>query len=226
MTTDSAVVLRLDGDLLSELDEWISSQPSLLSREQAAHRLIKVGLGSDSPIGPRISDGERLIIAMMADLMKASGVKGDIDPDFVSSVVHDGHFWALEWKYDSLFPGQAVLVAAAEEVAEILEMWDQMITGFDQLSPPDKQAVEAKNGSALVSFPGFDGNNETIQYGIAKLLVEKMDRFKHVKGATRNSHAPVLEGYRRMLKVYRFMKDRNGRSPLTRHQILELMELS
>lgn len=55
-----------------------------------------------------------------------------------------------------------------------------------------------------VRFPGFDGNNEK-QYGYARYLVEDLGRFGGlvtIQEGSLNSHAPMLDRYRRMLGVW------------------------
>ena len=53
-----------------------------------------------------------------------------------------------------------------------------------------------------VKFIGFDGNNETEYMGIARFLVEKMDRFTRFKGREMNSHCPIIDAYARMFTVF------------------------
>ena len=55
-----------------------------------------------------------------------------------------------------------------------------------------------------MQFPGFDGNNEAEHLGIARFLINDLDRFSRFREGHRdlNSHHPTLESYGRMLRVF------------------------
>jgi uncharacterized protein YfbU (UPF0304 family) len=53
-----------------------------------------------------------------------------------------------------------------------------------------------------VKFIGFDGNNESELMGIARFLIDDMERFTSFKGRELNSHMPTRSMYRRMLSVF------------------------
>ena len=77
-------------------------------------------------------------------------------------------------------------------------MFEALERGYDQLA--NKEGVE----SHKVEFAGFDGNNETAYMGYALHYCEGMGgRFHHLKRYPNfNSHAPMMEGYRRMLDAW------------------------
>jgi uncharacterized protein len=45
----------------------------------------------------KLSDGEKLILLMLADMYKGMKIKGDFDPDFISSTIHNNHLWGFDW---------------------------------------------------------------------------------------------------------------------------------
>jgi uncharacterized protein YfbU (UPF0304 family) len=77
---------------------------------------------------------------------------------------------------------------------------------FEKLGKADHKrlATEAAPFGEHVQFPGFDGNNESEHLGIARFLINDLDRFSRFREGHRdlNSHFPALEGYGRMLQVF------------------------
>lgn len=151
----------------------------------------------------QLSDGERLILAMLSELYQKLGVKGDIDPEFVKTVVWGNDDWALAWKYDWLFPSREN-PKEVEETANILSMWRVLEQSYANLSKADKDRikVEAHPFGDEVKFVGFDANNDPHQH-IAEVIVNVLGRFEERKGKIPNSHSSAtITGYRSMLQEY------------------------
>lgn len=157
------------------------------------------------------SNGEKLIIAMLADISKRVGGRPEIDPDFISDVISGGHYWALTWEYGSIFPDHQDEDHHVTDTVNTLDMWSFMEEGFEALSDDEKKqfAVDAAPYNK-VQFIGFDGNNEGEYRSIARLLIEKMDRFTRFAGRDLNSHSPSIERYRRMYRVFEPMRQNLG----------------
>lgn len=114
-----------------------------------------------------------------------------------------------EWYYDLAFQfvysdDEVVTSEMSQEVLDILDMFRAMQRAVDALSEAE-QAPFADE----VTFLGFDGNNETGHLVFTEFLW-KIGRFTDVKheGDDGNSHAPLLDHYRRMLEVWRASQDK------------------
>jgi len=131
-------------------------------------------------------------------------VKSEVDPKFIQEVIYGGHYWALDWEMPGIFHQHKDKRETVSEVVDILDMWSFLEDGFNQLSAKEKARVasEAKPFGTQVKFRGFDGNNETEHMGVARFLVEKMDRFVKFKGRDLNAHIGTLETHKRMLTVF------------------------
>ena len=55
-----------------------------------------------------IRASEKLIIAMLCDVIEALGIKDSIDPAFVRAAVLDGDNWALKWQYPGMLDAEVV----------------------------------------------------------------------------------------------------------------------
>ncbi len=88
---------------------------------------------------------------------------------------------------------------------DILDMWENIEMSYNQLAPDDRQVVEDQAGvfGKDVKFRGFDGNRETNYLSTARFLIEKLDRYQHFSGRDLNSHMPIIEASRRMVKAYK-----------------------
>lgn len=144
----------------------------------------------------KLSDGEKLIVTMLADLMKAGRVRGEVDPDFIMEALGRGHSWAIRQTYHGLFHGDETEEEVVEETAAILNMCRVVEQAIQALSPDERASLPDQQ-----AFFGFDGNAEP-HYGVATMYVEKMDRWREFADRNLNSHMPMLDKYRRMRAVY------------------------
>ena len=53
-----------------------------------------------------MKNAEKLIIMMLADLLKASRANSELNLDLLSAAIFDGHLWGLAWEIR--FRGQRV----------------------------------------------------------------------------------------------------------------------
>lgn len=201
--------MRLDQETLDALDDWRGRQGDLPSRAEAIRRLIDSGLPSASRPPVRLSDGEKLILLMLRDLHKHLKVKGEIDPDFVAEAIAGGHYWGLRWRYSGIFHDYEDSEKTVTEVVDVLDMWVFLESSHGKLSQKDKAQIESEAGplGKNVRFPGFDGNNETEHLGIARFLIDDLERFSSFKGRDLNSHSPSIEAYRRMVRAFGPMRE-------------------
>ncbi len=200
--------MRMDEETLARVDGWRREQEDVPSRAEAMRRLIERGLSQSTTDAVEISDGEKLILMMLRDIYKHVKItNGDINPDFVATVLSGGHFWALRWQMHGLYHGYEDKPEDVRFVANVLEMWEGLETAWEAFPKKEKERVEkeAQPLGKKVRFPGFDGNEDSY-LGIAQCLVEEMNRFSRFKGRDLNSHAPLESGYRRMWKVYEPMR--------------------
>ncbi len=196
--------MRLGPSVLENLDSWRAAQEDLPSRSEAVRRLVEVGLANSERRPIAFSDAEKLIVMMLCQLFKQLKIQGDIDPSFVEDVIYGGHYWALGWEYSGLFHSHRDSENVVTEVVIVLDMWSFMERGFAALSKKEKDrvAAEAKPFGEHVVFSGFDGNGEGEYIGVARILINKLDRFTEFKGRDLNAHSPTLDSHRRMLSVF------------------------
>jgi len=144
----------------------------------------------------KLSDGEKLIAFMLADIMSAQGIHENIDPELVKSAIAGDDMWALNWKYNSLFHSDGPSDEIVQETADIMTMCRVMENSISELDDPDSLP-----DNAMPVFVGFDGNEEP-HYGVATMLVEKLDRFTEWADRDLNSHHSTLGRYRSMKRTY------------------------
>jgi uncharacterized protein len=187
--------MRLDQTILDRIDAWRAARGPGVSRAEAVRTLIDFGLDAGPP---SLTDGDRLVMMMLRDVMKHLKVKGEIDPDFVAEAIWGGHLWGLDWEYQGLFNEHKDRRSAVSDVVNILEMWTLIEISLGKLSQQDRSRVE-KEASMSTTFIGFDGNYETEYLSITRFLIEQLGRFTNFKGRELNSHCPVLDRYQGML---------------------------
>lgn len=212
--------LRLDQNTIHKIDDWRERQSDNPTRSEAARRLMERGL--NEKIG--VSGGERLILALLHELHKHHGVKGEFASDFVMEALYGGHHWAFEWELQGLFHGSLDRDQSVREVVDFLDMWSFLEEAYEGFSKAEKDKIEKETSySGGVKFLGFDGNNETEHRGIALFMTEKMGRFERFKGRDLNSHMPSIEVYRRMYSVFEDIRTRLVGRTMTADEVVTVM---
>lgn len=176
----------------------------------------------------KLTEGERLIAVMLADIKEKLDARGEIDPDFVKSAIFGRHDWAFNWEYEHLCDPNNQNPPEVEEVTDTLETWRFLHNSYKELSPEDRDRVKEHvfiEGDKL-TFPGFDGNHETEHYSIAVFMVEKLRRFTELNHRALNSHAPSVDGYRRMNRAFAPIRNNlgMGRDNLTADDMIEVLK--
>jgi uncharacterized protein YfbU (UPF0304 family) len=174
-----------------------------------------------------LSNGEKLILIMLSEIYEHLKIKGEIDPQFVREAIFSENTWGLAWKFPGIFgSGENKTPPVVSEVLDILEMWQMLETSYKRLKPVDKARIEAeaKPFGRDVHFRGFDGNNETEHMGVARFLVDDLERFSTFKGRDLNSHIPSLDTYRRMLAVFRPLRNSHEFDTLNAEQIINILK--
>lgn len=175
----------------------------------------------------KLSDGEKLIILMLADMYKTLKVKGDFDPEFISETIHSDHLWGFDWKYTGIPFEKSTTPREVKETVDYMDMWSFLEDSYKTLSAADKKRieVEAEPLGKHVKFHGFDGNNEPEpHYGIAVYLVNLLRRFESFKGRDLNSHSPSIEGYERMFRVFEPMRSTLINRLLSADEIIKILK--
>lgn len=217
--------LRLDEDILTRVDQWRMEQGDAPSRAEAMRRLVEMGLTRASKTAVEFSDGEKLLVIMMRDLLKHLKVKGEIDLNFIGDVIWGGHYWAPKWDMTGLFHDMEDDPKDLTFVVDVLNMWRHIERAYAGLSKKDKAklAKEAEPCGEHVAFCGFDGNMESSCFRIADFLVERMGRFSEFKGRDLNSHMPTVDDYRKMLRVFAPIRDRLDGADMNVDQLVQIL---
>lgn len=218
--------MRLGEDILARVDSWRSAQYDVPSRAEAMRRLVELGLMRAASDTVKFSDGEKLLTMMMRDVYKHFKIQGEIDSEFVSDVIHGGHYWAPKWDMSGLYHDYEDSPADVSFVGDVLDMWSFIEEAYEKLSVEDKEYIKKEVGplGEHVQFIGFDGNNETSNMGIARFLIEKMNRFTRFKGRGLNSHSPTKGRYKQMLVEFLPMRAGLVGRGLSANQIVQIMK--
>lgn len=174
----------------------------------------------------KLSDGEKLIILMLADMYKAMKIKnGNFDPEFVANTIWGDKLWGFNWEYSGIPFERGEDPSDVSETCNILDMWWIIEEAFGKLSEPERDRLkkEAEPFGEHVRFAGFDGNNED-HYGIARYLVDDMKRFKYFAGRDLNSHSQTVPGYLRMYEVFEPIRAKLADRSLTVDELIEILK--
>lgn len=194
--------MRMDEEILAKIDDWRREQDDVPSRAEAIRRLVESSLNSRRAEVPKPDPYAAMTLFMLADVVDHLKAGPGIDTNLLRESLTGGHYWALGWELPGVIHSHADKRENVSEVVDILDMWTFLESGFKGLSKAEKEKVAAAIDRSAVVFPGFDGNNESEQYAIARHLIDVMGRWSNFKGRELNSHFPAIDGYRRMLSVF------------------------
>jgi uncharacterized protein len=146
-----------------------------------------------------LSDGERLIVVMLAEVMQKLEIDQEIDPALILKLAYGRDDWAIKHKYPHLFTDVAVADELVEETINILWMWGIIEHRLAQLAGEEAAAAAEW---LYTQFTGFDGNHDS-HYGIAITLIRDLEEFEDFTGRDLNSHTQAtLERYREMYEKF------------------------
>jgi uncharacterized protein YfbU (UPF0304 family) len=220
--------LRIDAEQLARIDAWATDQPDAPARAEAVRRLIDLGLAAGSRRAVRFSDGEKMLILMMADLYKQLKLKdAEVNPEFLSQVIYGGHYWAPKWDMQGVFHDHIDDPEDVKHVVDVLDMWSFIEEAYEKFSAEQKAQIAEEVGplGTHVAFHGFDGNNESSQMSIAGFLIDDMKRFSRFKGRDLNSHHPTFGRYRQMIRLFEPMRATLIGHGLSVQQVVTLLKV-
>jgi uncharacterized protein YfbU (UPF0304 family) len=163
---------------------------------------------------------------MLCDIHKALNLKGAIDPDILKPLMLDTASNGAARAVNGASGNHRDRTAVAAEVSEILDMWSAIERGYKHLSVDEKRNVEAEAGplGRGVRFSGFDAATEAAHRDAAHRLIEEAGTFDRFQGRNLSAHMPCLDGYRRMLSLYKPM--RHGHGPDFRLDVRQIIDLA
>lgn len=170
----------------------------------------------------KFSDGEKIIMLMLSDLYEKLGIQGEIDHRLLKSSIIGGHSWAIDWHYGAAFPEDDDY-ENVKFVADVLDMWSFIESHFRALPVEQQRSVQEQVGEYRTRFAGFDGNNETEFFGIARFLVRDLGRFTNFSGHELDSHMPTVGRYREMLRKFTPLRPELGDRKLTSEELITIL---
>lgn len=145
-----------------------------------------------------MSNSERLITVMLAEIMEALNLNKELDPALIKTLVYNNDEWALSRKYPGIYESEAPSKEVVTETGDILWMWTIIESSIAKLT--GDEAVEASNWH-WNKFHGFDGNNDD-HYGVAHTMINHLEEYQDFKGRNLNSHTQTT------LPKYQSMNDK------------------
>jgi uncharacterized protein YfbU (UPF0304 family) len=173
----------------------------------------------------KLSDGEKLILIMLSEIHEKLKIENGVDTGMVKEAIYSGNLWGLKSGMSGIFHDYEATEEVLREAVDVLDMWSFIERDYEPLSPADKERVEKEVGplGKNVRFSGFDGNGEAEYIGIARFLIDQLDRFEIFKGRDLNAHMPTIEAHRRMLKVFEPLRKTLADGRLSADDITEIL---
>lgn len=173
----------------------------------------------------QLSDGEKLILLMLSEIYDAQGIEGEIDPNFIREAIFGNDLWAIPWKYSGIPFEDTESPPEVKQTVDIMFMWDVVETAYEHLSEEEKEWLLAEiDSTELPRFAGFDANHDR-HYGIARFLIEHLDRFTTFQKRALNSHSTVVPRYLRMESVFsKYVHSANPTYPLPKEKLAEILK--
>lgn len=231
------IELRLESETVERIDDWRSRQDDLPTRSEALRRLIEGGLEDHTPEGFRLTNSEKLMTWLLAEILKNQlserkdqrAAQYEMkSADLIREAIFGGHFWALPWELPGVLHEHVDDPKKVRAVVDILDMWsfiERAYAGFDD-EAKNRIAKEVGPLGKQPCFHGFDGNYESEYMGISQFLVEQLDRFQSFKGRDFNSHVPTVARYSKMAAAFESKRASLYGRELSPDEVVELLKLA
>ena len=168
----------------------------------------------------QLSDGERLIVVMLAEVMEALKLNQELDPSLIKTLAYNHDDWAIEHTYHGLFDSEGPPEEVVKETHDILWMWQVLEDSISNLKGAD--ATEAA-GWHYNQFSGFDGNHDR-HFGVTHTLVKTLGLYSQFKDRGFNSHSQAtLPRYRQILQKFDAAMEGNHGEPLSMDKLREIL---
>lgn len=160
----------------------------------------------------QLTDKERLFLANQHEILSFLDKDNSEYHSKLAEQLKCGHKWLYEQSFDSF--DENLSDEDANLVLDILQVYEMMQDAYDALA--DKTGISESE----VTFPGFDGNNETEFMGFVDAL-EKDNRYVDViKKGHRNSHSQKVHRYESMINKW---EEFGKPYSLTKDQLFEIL---
>ena len=174
-----------------------------------------------------LTNAEKLILVMLSEIQVKLGMD-TADAKFITRAIHTGNEWALSWQFTGIVGSEPdPTPPIVHEVHDMLGMWDDLeraYNSFDQATK-DKISQEAGLPGYGVKFIGFDDHTESKHGSVASFFTKHMDQFPGFQGRSSKAPSPMVTGYRRMLEVYRPIRERESFNSLSPSNVVEIMKV-
>ncbi len=159
-----------------------------------------------------LTDAERLLLANQYEILAL--LKEDDSYAKMAQNLRDGHKWLYEQHATTI--SENLPDTQVEHVLSILGIYSDLKDSYQKLA--DKSNIE----SHLVTFPGFDGNNEAELLHFAQALAANGNYSETIGKDAKNSHMPTTDMYERMIEAWE--KLGKPRYPLNLEQITSILD--
>ncbi len=198
MSTVTLYVRDADAKLIEQAKAKLGDSLSSVFMDCVRDRMDQLPWQSEEGRGKlKLTKTERVILANQYRLLEILAPDGESDY-FAQrrEIVEKGyaiHYSEIDqWFYEEMEP------EASREILDILNMFRALTNAAGR-----KLSVGAK-----LRFEGFDGNEESSEFGYVIFLVETLKRFTEINANELNSHWPMLGRYRAMLAEWRECKEK------------------
>lgn len=217
--------------VLESLNNFLTEKSARKYPESRTDAMRETDWGNFKPIYS-LSDDERRRLILLEQIARNNTDPKHDEEDHERAIVALRNGYASE--YNEVLPGifPELPNEASNEAQDIMEMFQALLLGYEDLSTEDKNIIDEKNRS-FIHCHGFDFN-DPLEVSLFDYLefIRQDDRWvfpfddmlKHSdKG---NSHSPYLDFYRSMLTRYKRIQRRHqGKlTPLSAKEINEIIK--
>ena len=217
--------------VLESLNNFLNEKSARKYPESRTDPMRKTDWGNFKPIYS-LSDDERRRLILLEQIARSNPDPNHDEEDHERAIIALRNGYTSE--YDEVLPGiyPELPNEASNEAQDIMEMFQALLLGYEDLSAEDKNTIDEKNRS-FIHCHGFDFNDplEESLFKYLKFIRQDHrwakpfeDMRKHSDDG--NSHSPYLNIYRSMLVEYKRIRRRHqGKfTPLSAKEINEIIK--
>ena len=172
----------------------------------------------------KLTNPEKLTLLMLSEIYDKLGLQ-ETNTALIREAIYSDNTWALTWEMPGVVGNSPdPTPPLVSEVVNYLDMWSFLEGAYKRFDGPTQDKIKSEFRGAPLRFEGFDSNNEGELLGIARILVEHMNRYTHFSGRVNDTHMPVREIYARMYQAFEPMRKGLMHGGLSPEQVLEVLQ--
>ncbi len=152
----------------------------------------------------KLSKAERMILINQFLMLKKTEINKGIELKFYDSSKYDNYIEILQKGYSGLYSDIFAYIGEEQDkyvgdfVLDVLDMYRRAYYTYEILTEEEQESIKD-----IITFRGFDLNDETEYYSICEFIIKKRGYKDILVASSLNTHYPTISRYELQLSKHK-----------------------